>query len=358
MQQNTLPLVSVVLPVYNEVALLREHVVVICEHLQSLENQYRWEVIVVNDGSGDGSAEVADELAQTYRQLTALHHPTNFGVGHALRYGIANTRGDYVVTLDVDLSYDVNHIEEMVEHARSTGAKIVLASPYMKGGSIENVPLSRKILSILGNKFLNLFSQAKTSTITCMVRAHDGPFIRALDLRAPGLDIMPESLYKAMIMRAAIGEVPGRLDWGPQLKFGENRTSSMRIFRHIGSTVMSGFVFRPMHFFIMPGLIMGVFAAYVTFWMFGHYFDALVEARLIDASAGREAAFASAFADNPHTYVVGLASIIISVQLISLGVLSLQSKRNYEDLFHLNSTKFRDLKKSMNAETENHSSES
>ena len=340
-------------PVYNEAALLREHVKLLCGHLQTLEDRYQWEVIVVNDGSADDTAVIVDQLALEYEQLYALHHPTNFGVGQALRFGIANSNGDYVVTMDIDLSYDVNHIEELVEHAQLTGSKIVLASPYMSGGSIANVPFNRKVLSILGNKFLKFFSQTNSSTVTCMVRAYDGPFVRSLDLRSMGLDLMPETLYKAMILRAKITEIPGRLDWGPQLKYGENRTSSMRIFRHVNSTLMSGFVFRPMHFFILPGLIMGLFATYVTFWMFAHYFAA----QALDVDAGREAAFAVAFVANPHTYVMGLASIVISVQLISLGVLSLQNKRNYEDLYHLNSSKFHDLKLSMKSNKGSQSSE-
>lgn len=350
MNEKSLPLVSVVLPVYNEAALLRKHVTEICNHLISLEDRYRWELIVVNDGSKDDSGSIADELADEFNQVTALHHPTNFGVGQALRFGLANTSGDYVVTMDVDLSYDVHHIEELVEYIRQGGRKVVLASPYMKGGTIENVPFHRKVLSILGNRFLKFFSQANCSTVTCMVRVYNGPFIRAMDLRSMGLDLMPEILYKAMILRAGIDEIPGRLDWGPQLEYGENRTSSMRIFKHVNSTFMSGFVFRPMHFFILPGIVIGLFATYVTFWMFAHYIDALVAARTIDAAASREAAFAAAYTDNPHTYLTGLTSIIISVQLLSLGVLSLQNKRNYEDLYHLNSTNFHALKAGLNSD--------
>jgi len=341
-----------VLPVYNEAALLRKHVTEICSHLKQLEDRYRWEVIIVNDGSSDDSGAIANELAAEYTQLTALHHPTNFGVGQALRYGFANTSGDYVVTMDVDLSYDVHHIEELVDTISVGGTKVVFVSPYMNGGTIENVPFNRKVLSILGNKFLKFFSQANCSTVTCMVRVYDGPFIRAMDLRSLGLDLMPEILYKSMILRAGIAEIPGRLDWGPQLEFGQNRTSSMRIFRHINSTFMSGFVFRPMHFFIIPGLLVGLFAAYVTFWMFAHYLDALHVARAIDVNAGREAAFATAYNNNPHTYLTGLSSIIISVQLLSLGVLSLQNKRNYEDLYHLSSANFHSLKEDVRRPTQ------
>ncbi len=338
-------MISVVLPVYNEAALLRKHVEEICAHLQTLEDRYEWEVIVVNDGSADDTPEIADQLASEYSKLIAIHHPTNFGVGQALRFGIANTSGDYVVTMDVDLSYDVFHIEELVDSLRDRHAKLVLASPYMQGGTIRNVPFTRKVLSVLGNKFLAFFSQAECSTVTCMVRAFDGPFIRSLDLRSVGMDLMPETLYKSMILRAKIEEIPGRLDWAKQLEFGKNRTSSMRILSHILSTVLSGFVFRPMHFFILPGTVLGLFAMYSTYWMFSHYFEAIYTTRSLGAAASGKAALAIAFNANPHTYIVGLTNIILSVQLLSLGVSSLQNKRNFEDLYHLSSTKFHALKK-------------
>jgi len=344
MTENNLPLVSIVLPVYNEAALLHAHVSDICEYLISREDRFRWELLIVNDGSKDDSASIANQLADEYPQVRAIHHPTNFGVGQALRFGFSNTTGDYVMTMDVDLSYDVRHIEEMVAKMQETNAKVVLASPYMKGGTIENVPATRKIFSVLGNRFLKFFSQGNYSTLTSMVRVYDGPFVRAMDLRSMGLDLMPETLYKAMILRAKVVETPGRLDWGPQLAYGSSRTSSMRIIRHVYSTVMSGFVFRPMFFFILPGLLIGLFASYVSFWMFAHYFDSLHVMQLVDANANKAEAFARAYKENPHTYVMGLSSIILSLQLLGLGMLSAQNKKHYEDLYHLNAVKFHSLK--------------
>lgn len=344
MTDSTLPLVSVVLPVYNEAALLRANITEICRYLISREDRFRWELLIVNDGSADDTRAIANQLAEEYSNVRAIHHPTNFGVGQALRFGFSNTTGDYVVTMDVDLSYDVMHIEEMVAQMQESNAKIVLASPYMSGGTIKNVPATRKIFSILGNRFLKFFSQGNHSTLTSMVRVYDGPFVRALDLRSMGLDLMPETLYKAMILRAKIVETPGRLDWGPQLSYGSARTSSMRIIRHVYSTVLSGFAFRPMFFFILPGMMIGLFATYVTFWMFAHYFDSLHMMQLVDVNANKAEAFAQAYKENPHTYVMGLTSIILSLQLLGLGVLSAQNKKHYEDLYHLNASKFHLLK--------------
>jgi len=347
MQSSSLPLVSIILPVFNEEALLRENVTQICTYVDSLKDRYRCEILIVNDGSADSSGLISDELASEFSNVKAVHHPTNFGVGQALKFGFANTRGDYVVTMDVDLSYDVQHIDQLVDTMRETHAKIVLASPYMPGGSIDNVPTVRRVLSVLGNRFLKFFSHGNISTITCMVRVYDGRFVRAMDFRSKGLDLMPETLYKAMIVRAEIAEMPARLDWGPQLKFGDSRTSSIRLLRHVASTVMSGFLLRPMFFFIIPGLLIGLFALYSDFLMFQHFFQALRELRIEDKDAPLGRALKFAYAEAPHAFVFAMLSTMLAIQLLGLGILSLQNKRNYEDLFYMNSVKLHELKESM-----------
>lgn len=342
---NQLPLISIILPAYNEAALLADHVEQIQRYLQTLEERYRWEVLIINDGSSDDTGVIADRLAEEFPGIRTLHHPTNFGLGQVLKFGFANALGDYIVTLDVDLSYDVKHIEELVEKIRATHAKIVLASPYMEGGTISNVPFVRRTLSILGNKFLSVFARGRFSTLTSIVRVYDGPFIRSLDMRSVGMDIMPEMLYKAMVVHARIEEAPGRLDWGPQLAYGATRTSSLRVVGHIGSTVISGFVFRPFLFFVVPGLIVGLFALYVNYWMFTHFFDAVGELRSTGSAASFSAAFATAYDRYPHTFVTALLSAMLSVQLVGLGIIALQNMRYFEDLYHLNSADLRSLKK-------------
>jgi glycosyltransferase involved in cell wall biosynthesis len=301
-------------------------------------------MLVVNDGSTDGTREIANAFASTHQNVRVLHHPVNFGLGQALKFGFANTRGDYVVTLDVDLSYDVEHLDELLAKIRETYAKIVLASPYMKGGSIRNVPKLRQILSMLGNRFLRIFVKGHFSTLTSMVRIYDGPFIRSLDLRAMGMDVMPETLYKAMVLRARIEEMPARLDWGPQLEYGKGRSSSMRLVKHVFSTVLSGFVFRPFLFFVAPGILIGAFSLYVNFWMVVHFLEAVSELRHAGVDYSFSSAFASAYSRSPHTFIIGFLSAMLAIQLVGLGLIALQSKQYFEDLFHLGSTRPQDLR--------------
>lgn len=331
------PLLSVIIPVFNEQALLKEHLALVVEYLRTIEDEFRWEIVIVNDGSIDNTTLLVNQFAKLYANVVALHHPKNFGVGQAMQFGFNNTRGDYVVTMDIDLSYDVEHIGEVARTIRDRHAKIVLASPYMKGGSIRNVPWLRRILSIYGNRFLSFFAKGHFSTLTSMMRAYDGKFIRSVNLRSMGMEIMPETVHKSMILGGLIVEIPGRLDWGPQRKFAESRFSSMQIVRHLFATILAGFIFRPFLFFIIPGLVVAAFSAYVNFWMFMHYFEALDQLQVLGQPARFEGAFALAYQNYPHTFVVGLLTAMLAVQLVGLGILALQNKQYFDELFDLGS---------------------
>ncbi len=338
------PFVSVIIPAYNEEALLAKNLAELHKYLVSPERNFDWELLVVNDGSSDKTGVIANEFARTHSNVRVLHHPSNFGLGQALKFGFANTSGDYVITMDVDLSYDTRHIDELLAKIRETNAKIVLASPYMRGGTIKNVPRLRRILSILGNRFLRLFVKGHFSTLTSLVRVYDGPFIRSLDLRSIGMDVMPETLYKAMVLQARIDEMPARLDWGPQLEVGDGRTSSMRVFRHVFSTILSGFVFRPFLFFVIPGVLIGAFSLYVNFWMLVHFFEAVSALDRSGVEYSLSSAFAAAYKAYPHTFTIGFLSAMLAIQLVGMGLMALQSKTYFEDLFHLGSARLRDIR--------------
>lgn len=330
------PLVSIVLPAFNEAALLEENFAAIESYLSALDESYVFEFLLINDGSTDGTREIADSIAARHQNVLAIHHATNLGLGMAFRSAFEHCRGDYVVTLDIDLSYDPQHIGAMLDKLRDSRAQVVLASPYMKGGRISNVPWLRRTLSIWANHFLSVFAPGRLSTLTCMVRAYEGDFVRGLVLRATGMEVMPETVYKTMIMRGRIAQVPAHLDWSRQLAAGKGRRSSMRIGRQMIGTLLSGFIFRPFMFFILPGLLLLAFALWTNAWMFVHFFDAYREIGAVEGDP-ISAAVAQAYRDYPHTFIVGLLSLMLAIQLIGLGILALQAKNYFEEVFHLGS---------------------
>jgi glycosyltransferase involved in cell wall biosynthesis len=337
------PLVSIVLPAYDEAAILRKHVIDLLEYLKTLNRWYRFEVIIVNDGSRDETGEIAAQLAAEFAGVRAFEHRRNFGLGQALKTGFARCRGQYVVVLDIDLSYGPEHVGLLLDRITKTGARLVLASPYMRGGRVIAVPWIRVAFSRVANWFLARASGQRISTMTCMVRAIDGRFLRSLHLRSTGMDVMPEMVHKAKLLRASIEEVPAELNWERQLRVGGQRRSSLRVVQQILGTTVSGFILRPFTFLLVPGLLLLAFAAYVNTWMVIHFLDAYAElGAMPEVVRDTSAAVALAYTRYPHTFIVGLLSLMLSMQLIGMAMLSLQNKRYFDELFHLGSTLLRE----------------
>jgi glycosyltransferase involved in cell wall biosynthesis len=348
-------LLSVIVPAYNEESIIQRSLSAICEYLAGLETEYRWELIVVNDGSTDATGEIAESFASKRDHVVVLHHRFNFKLGQALRFAFNRSRGDYVVVLDVDLSYSPDHIGSMLARMKQTGAKIVIASPYTKGGKVSNVPWFRKLLSFWANRFLALTaakdSQSdKLTTITGMVRAYDGDFLRRMSLKSMDVEINPEIIYKAKILRARIVECPAHLNW---LKESENRSdtkrrkSTIKVARSMLHHVLSGYIFRPFMFFIVPGAVIFALSLYPLTWT---VLNTIREYRRIANQAltfdyRLSEAIGTAFRTSPHAFIVGGIALLVAIQLTSLGLLSLQKKRYFEELYYLNTTIHRDLRR-------------
>ena len=332
------PMISVVLPVFNEEAILKANVGAIRQYLTEQEHRFEWEILIIDDGSSDESGVIAERLARDDAKIRNLAHPRNFGLGQAFQYAFRQASGDYIVTLDVDLSYDVDTIGRLMDALLATKSKIVLASPFMKGGRIVRVPWLRAMLSRLANAFLSRVAYGDLLTYTSMVRAYDARFIKSMNLRSQGMDIMPETVHKAQILGGVVTEIPATLDWSLQRKVGEERQSSMKILSHILGTALSGFMLRPVLFFFLPGVVLGLLALYSGCWMLIHVFESYQALQASVAGSGTlSGAVANAFMAYPHSFVISLMLTIISVQLVGLGFLSLQSKRYYEELFALGS---------------------
>ena len=327
------PLVSVVVPAYNEALNLMRSLTVLYEYLRGLKDKFDFELIVVNDGSADETGAIADAFAVSRSQMRVIHHPINSRLGEALRSGFAQSRGDIVVTFDSDLSYSPDHIERMVDALLDNEARIVIASPYAKDGKTTAIPLRRELMSRGANRILAINSQYPITTLTGMVRAYDGQFIRAMNLKAMGPEINAEILYKAQILRASVIEVPAHLDWSEQAERMEKRSVSLRVSNTSKLVLFSSFLFRPFVFFIVPGLLLAV----ISLWTIGSLALTVlrdygnetggIDHRLTDA-------FAYAWQVRPQSFVIGGFSLVISVQLLTLGMLAAQSKRYFEELFH------------------------
>jgi glycosyltransferase involved in cell wall biosynthesis len=328
------PLVSVVVPAYNEALKLMGSLNAIYAYLVSLHDRYRFELLVVDDGSTDETGAIAEVFAKTHAGVLVLHHKVNFRLGQALQFAFGQSKGDYVVTFDSDLSYSPDHIGRMLDAIVEQHARVVVASPYMKGGRTSAIPWRREAMSKGVNRLLSRVSHSHVATVTGMVRAYDGPFIRSLDLKAMGPEINTEILYKAQIMRARVVEIPAHLDWSDQSERMKSRKVSLRVSNTSKLLVFASFLFRPLVFFVIPGLILFVISA----WTLGAVAIAVGrEFFQVSGSVDNRlyTAFAHTWDERPQSFIVGGFTFVVSVQLISLGLLATQTKRYFEELYHL-----------------------
>lgn len=145
---------SIVIPVFNEKKTVAE-IISRVEHapLSGAEK----EIILVDDGSTDGTREILSKYASTH---TVIMHHQNQGKGAALRTGFAAATGDYVLVQDADLEYDPNEYEKLLDPVKRFGADVVLGSRFV-GENAHRVVyfwhyVGNKILTVLSNMFTNL----------------------------------------------------------------------------------------------------------------------------------------------------------------------------------------------------------
>ena len=338
MINTSLPSVSIIIPCFNEEAILQKNLTKIHEYLSGLKNKFSWEIMIINDGSDDNTGEIAEETAKQLDKIRVIHHHRNLNLGTALKTGFANAKGQYIITFDLDMSYSPTHIPALVDEIVNKHADVVIASPYMPGGMVTAVPFFRRILSRWANRYISWTSRKKIYTFSGMVRAYRADFIKNLSLKATTFEVNYEIIYKAQILRAIIVEIPAKLDWSEQNKYKDKRKSGIKINSGILNGLVSGFIFRPYIFFFIPGIILLLVSIYVIVWIIintlriypqitcaGHYIDDRFSL-----------AVAQVFTDKPHAFLIGGFVLVIALLFLGIGFLSLQNKRYFDELFNIN----------------------
>jgi len=234
---------SVVSPMFNEEANIASTVDAIEKVMDGIGKP--WELILVNDGSTDGTAEAAARICEKKPFARLLSYEPNQGRGKALRTGFAEARGRYIITIESDLSWDASLMAEMLRMLEGNEADLVLASPYVKGGRTEGVPAGRLMISYLGNLILNIVVPGNFRMVTQMFRAYRREVIDSLELESDRKEIHLEILSKAVAIGYRAKEIPAvlRSRGGGKSKFA------------LGKTVASHLAFS---YFEKPILLFGI----------------------------------------------------------------------------------------------------
>ena len=197
-------LLSIVLPTYNE----RENLPSITDEIASLLKRIvKYEIIIVDDNSPDGTGRIADELSKNNGNVKVVYRPGKMGLSSALIDGIKVANGDIVVVLDSDLQHPPKLLHTLLDEI-ANGGDLVIASRYVNGGCINRWTKWRKIVS----KCATLFVHVSLPNIKGVKDPLSGyfvfrrSFVDGMRLRGMGCKLLLEILAKGKWKR--IVEVP------------------------------------------------------------------------------------------------------------------------------------------------------
>ena len=194
-------LLSIVIPVYNEKNTLLQ----IIQKIDELPSSLNREMILVDDGSTDGSREILKTL-ENRKDVKVIYKEKNTGKGDSLKVGFKNSRGEYVIVQDADLEYDPKDYFKLLDVIQNTEKTVVYGSRFT--GTYKDM----SALHYYGNKFLTfitnlLYGVWLTDMETCY-KLFPGNFIRGLELKANRFDFEPEITAKIIKNKFKIVEVP------------------------------------------------------------------------------------------------------------------------------------------------------
>jgi dolichol-phosphate mannosyltransferase len=195
------PLLSVVVPCYNEQATLETLV------SRVLSVDLPLEVIIVDDGSSDRSREIAGGLAARDGRVRALFHTHNQGKGRALATGFKVARGVFVIVQDADLEYDPQEYHRLLEPALTRGADVVFGSRFQGEGAHRVLYFRHRIANWLLTGLSNLATDLNLTDMETCYKLFRREVIQAIDIREPRFGVEPEITAKVAKMRCRVYEV-------------------------------------------------------------------------------------------------------------------------------------------------------
>jgi glycosyltransferase involved in cell wall biosynthesis len=226
----------------------------------------RWEFIMVDDGSTDGTRAAALAQTKTDPRIRVVGYDRNAGRGKALRTGIAAAKGDVVVTTDFDLSYDPSHITRIFRELEADPEiDVVIGSAYMEGGQAIGVPWFRLFVSKLGNRILSFAMGSRFKTITCVLRGYRRDVIQSLELESNGKEIHLEILSKLCALGYNIKEIPATL------RARKRGRSKFRLRATAISHLLFSLYERPMMLFGLLGVVFLILGVLVGGYLFVQY---------------------------------------------------------------------------------------
>jgi hypothetical protein len=279
------------------------------------------EVVVADNGSTDGSIQIAEEHGARVIRVTER------GYGVALRAGIAGARGPLIIMGDADDSYDFADVPRFVEKLRE-GNDIVMGNRFSGEIKPGAMPPLHKYLGNPGlTALLNTFFHAHIGDGYCGMRGFTRSLYDQLDLRSSGMEFALEMIIKSAQIGARIAEIPITL-WPDK----RGRAPHLRSFRDGWRSLRFMLLYAPNWLFLLPGAALVLTGLFLVFWL-------LPGPRQISPHVVLDI----------HTMIFGVIFTLLGVQILSIG--SFAKVFSYAERFDRRSVSLRRVLKRVTLET-------
>jgi dolichol-phosphate mannosyltransferase len=231
---------TLVIPVLNEAANLKRLFASLSWLEHQLKKDLRVHVLLVDDGSTDGTADLAHKLGRSL-DMTILRHEHNLGPGRAFATAFSHLRtklgvDDLVITMEGDNTSRVELIRQMLLRLQE-GFDVILASPYMYGGGIRNTSAFRVFMSTMANLFVKeLLGLNGILTVSSFFRLYTGRFLKKMQsifgvgiIERPGFECMTEMMMKMVMINTKLSEIAMVVD--THARVGKSRMHIWRTVR-------------------------------------------------------------------------------------------------------------------------------
>lgn len=251
----------------------------------------RGEVVVADNGSTDGSIEIAEKLGARVVRVPQR------GYGSALRAGIAETQGAFIIMGDADDSYDFMELPRFVEVWRK-GNDVVMGNRFL--GEIKQgaMPWHHKYIGNPGlSSLLNLLFKAGIGDSHCGMRGFTRAVYNRMDLRSTGMEFASEFVIKAAQLGAKIAEIPITL-WPDK----RGRPPHLRSFRDGWRHLRFMLLYAPNWLFLLPGALFALLGLFLVFWL-------LAGPRILGGRVVLDV----------HTMIFGVIFTLLGAQILCIG---------------------------------------
>ncbi|KAI4468780.1 dolichol-phosphate mannosyltransferase subunit 1 [Holotrichia oblita] len=223
---------SILLPTYNEIDNLPIIIWLIIKHMG--ESGYNYEIIIIDDGSPDGTLEAAKQLQKIYGEDKIVLRPREkkLGLGTAYMHGIKHATGNFILLMDADLSHHPKFISQFIEKQKSENFDVVSGTRYLGSGGVNGWDFKRKLISRGANFLTQLLLRPGASDLTGSFRLYKKDVLQKLieSCVSKGYVFQMEMIIRARQLDYTIGEVPIMF---VDRVYGESKLGGTEIFQFV-----------------------------------------------------------------------------------------------------------------------------